>query len=109
MKYRITGISQLTLEYKEGDKKSRHISTDFNLEVGNNVDKDRFFDKDNLPNADGSKALTHCLVHGLVANIHYAHEKGFINDAKHLRQIIAELERGFIQIPKISVENFGNK
>jgi hypothetical protein len=109
MKFTITGISQLTLEYKEGDKKSKHVSTDFNLEVGDNVQKDKFLDKDNLPNADGSKALTLCLVQGLVANIHYAHEKGFINDAKHLRQIIAELERGFVQIPKISVENFGNK
>lgn len=53
--------------------------------------------KDNkgVVNEIGMKAQTQGLIQGLVANIHYAHQKEMWNSAEHLRYIINELERGF--------------
>lgn len=98
MKFEIEGRCVVTLEHKQGEKTSSHVSTDFNLDVSKNVDRGHFLDKEDLPTQAGAKALTQCFVQGLVGNIHNAHLKGHWDSAEHLRYIIAELERGFVQV-----------
>lgn len=47
------------------------------------------------PNEPGVLALSTSFIHGLIANIHYAEKRGFMDSAKHLRRIVEELEKGF--------------
>lgn len=50
--------------------------------------------------------VSEVLVQGLIGNIHLAHEKGFRDSAEHLRWIISELERGFIEVTNVQQSNF---
>ncbi len=106
MIFKIEGRSVVKLEHKPGEKSSTHLTTDFNLDVSENVDRSTFLDKDEMPTAAGSKAITQCFVQGLIGNIHYAHQKGMRNDAEHLRYIISELERGFVTNANVYESHF---
>jgi len=101
MEFTIQGISILTLGYKDGQK-AQLISTDFNLEVSKQLDESMYLDEEGSPTKDGVKALSQCFIQGLIGNVHYAHEKGYRDSAEHLRYIISELERAFVQVPTIS-------
>ncbi len=96
----------LRLEHKPGISTSKHVATDFNLYVSKELDINKYLDKESLPNKDGSNAISNVLIQGLVANIHMAHEKGFRDSADHLRWIISELERGFVQVTNVEKSNF---
>lgn len=106
MEFELEGRCVIKLEHVEGMSKSQHINTKLNLEVSDNLDKSQYFDDSDLPNSDGSKALTQVFVQGLIGNIHHAHEKGYWDSAEHIRYIIAELGRGFIEVPNISEGTF---
>lgn len=106
MEIKIEGRCVVTLEYKEGQSKSNHVATDFNLDVSENLDREMYLDKDDMPTKEGVKALSQCFIQGLIGNIHYAHEKGYRDSAEHLRYIISELERGFIEVPNVSKDTF---
>ena len=96
----------LTLEHKKEMTTSKHVATDFNLDVSDNLVRSQYLDKEDLPTEAGSKVLSNVLVQGLVGNIHLAHEKGFRDSAEHLRWIISELERGFIEVGNVEQSNF---
>lgn len=97
-----TGISKLTVEANIDGKTSRHISTDFTLEVSKNQDRNMFLDFKGRPKKEGVKPLTQAFIQGLVGNIHFAHERGFWDSAEHLRYVIDELTRGFATVTKIT-------
>ena len=96
----------LTLEHKKGTSTSKHVATDFNLEVNGILDKRHYLDKEDMPTEAGSKVLSNVLVQGLIGNIHMAHEKDFRDSAEHLRWIISELERGFITVANVKQSKF---
>jgi len=96
----------LKLEHKKGMSTSKHVATDFNLEVSKNLSKSQYLDSEDLPNSAGSKVLSNVLIQGLVGNIHMAHEKGFRDSAEHLRWIISELERGFVAVTNVESSTF---
>ncbi len=75
---------------------------EFSLEMSGNLQRSAYLDKEGQPTTLGVHAITSCFIHGLSANIHYAHQSGMRDSAEHLRYIIAELERAFIQ--NVSVE-----
>lgn len=102
MEYTFEAISRVTAEYKKGDTASRHIATDFYLEVSNNLVESAYFDKEEVLTDKGSQAITAAFIQGLIGNIHFAHQRGYRNDAEHLRHIISELERGFSSIAETS-------
>jgi len=106
MEFSLEAKVVLTLEHKKEMTSSKHVSTDFNLFVSDNLDKKQYLDKDGIPTKDGSKSLTMVLTQGLIGNIHQAHEKGFWDSAEHLRYIISELERGFVSVAYSSNSNF---
>ncbi len=106
MEFEFTGKCVVTMEHKKGETTSSHVSTDFNLDVSKNLNRSQYLDKGDLPTKDGIKPLTQCFIQGLVGNIHMAHQKGFWNDAEHLRYIISELEKGFVAIANVSESNF---
>jgi hypothetical protein len=56
-----------------------------------------------MPNKEGCKAITETLIQGIIANIHFAHQKNYRDSAEHLRDIIKKLEEGFIDI--VEIEN----
>lgn len=96
----------LTLEHKKGMTTSKHVATDFNLDVSKELDRSMYLDKEDLPTEAGSKTLSNVLIQGLIGNIHLAHEKGFRDSAEHLRWIISELERGFIEVTNVEQSKF---
>lgn len=100
MRFRFTAISELVLEHFEGDAKSTHVATNLRLELSKNLDR-KLYLKNDLPTKEGVKPLTQALVQGLIANIHHAHEKKFWDSAEHLRYIISELERGFVEVAEV--------
>jgi hypothetical protein len=97
----------LTVDYNTTKKMFSHVSTEFNLIPASNVNEDSFLDEDGLPNAFGADVVTNVLVQGLVGNIHTCHQLGYRDSAEHLRFIISELERGFVEVVKVSKSNFG--
>ena len=96
----------LTLEHKAGMPTSKHVATTFNLDVLGHLDKSHYLDSEGLPTKEGSKILSNVLVQGLIGNIHLAHDEGFRDSAEHLRWIISELERGFVNVANVSKSNF---
>lgn len=106
MEFTFEAVVRLTLENKEGSNKSKHVATDFFLEVDEPLDRKEYLDKDNLPTKAGSHALSNVLIQGLVGNIHFAHDSGFKDSAEHLRWIISELERGFVSVVTVTQSKF---
>lgn len=98
MEFTFQAQVQLTLEAKPGDLTSKHISTDFNLDIIGNLDHKAYIGSNNLPTKEGSRVLSTVLIHGLIGNIHYANDNKFRDSAEHLRYIIAELEKGFATV-----------
>ncbi len=101
MKFSFVGISRLTLEHTPGAKQSKHVATDVRLDVDKQVDCSAYLDKDGLPTKEGSRILSLTLTHGIIAMIHQSHQLGFRDSAEHLRAVIAEMERGFVEIATI--------
>ena len=104
MEYEIEAKCRVTLDHVEGAETSQHIKTEYQFAVSKNVAKENFFDKNGVANKEGVKATTQCFVQGLVANIHAGHQQKLWDSAEHLRYIIKELERGFIQIGTATFE-----
>lgn len=107
MKFIFEGKAVIEIEHTPGMASSKLLQTGFNLDCFGALDKSKYLDKDDLPTADGVKALSNVFVQGLVGNIHHAHSKGYWKDADHIRYIIAELECGFVQIAETGVATFG--
>lgn len=106
MEFQFEGICRLTMEHKKGSIASRHVATDFFLEVSENLDDKQYINTDDVLTEKGSHALTQCFVQGLIGNIHFAHQQGYRNDVEHLRYIISELERGFSSIAETYKSNY---
>lgn len=106
MKFEFEGKCVLQMEHQPGEKTSTHVQSKFNLDVSRNLDRKQYLDAEGLPTADGAKALTNVFIQGLVGNIHLAQKKGYWNESEHIRYIISELERGFIQNAKIGESTF---
>jgi len=105
MVFEIEGKCVITLEHT-GGQTSALKSVDFNLDISNNMNKSMYLDDDGLPTKVGTKALTQAFVQGLVGNIHQAHQNNFWDSAQHLRYIISELERAFIEVPHLKKTTF---
>jgi hypothetical protein len=106
MEFSLEGRCVLELEHKAGSKISKHVQTKFALTVSKNLDSSKYNDKDGNLTKEGSHVLTNVFVQGLIGNIHLAHKEGFRNDAEHLRYIISELERGFIENVEVGTGKF---
>lgn len=96
----------LELEHIPGKEEARHLSTKFNLDVSDNLDKSKYLKEDNTPTKTGMMALTNNFVQGLIGNIHNAHNNEQWDSAEHLRYIIAQLEKGFINVTDVDTSKF---
>lgn len=101
MEFSITGISKVTMEHKKGEPKSTHVATDMRLEISEGMDRKMYLDENDLPTQTAIKHLTQSFIQGLVCNIHMAHQKGWWDSAEHIRYIISELKRGFVQVATV--------
>ena len=106
MEFSLEGKVVVVFEHTKGATSSKHVSTDFNLDVSQNLDESHYFNKDGLPNKNGTKALTQSFVQGLIGNIHNAHNQRYWDSAEHLRYIIAELEKGVFAVAKTFKSEF---
>lgn len=87
-------VSQITVDINDGEFTLK--GTDVSLGVTPNVDVKGYFDEDEYPNQQGCALITRTLVSALSGNIKVAHQKGYINDAAHLRAAIKQLEEMFV-------------
>lgn len=104
MKVEFVAFTRLTLDFHPGNQASKHDGCGISLQCSPNVDASRYMMDNGILKEDGSRVVTNVLVQGLIANIHLAHTEGWKDSAEHLRFIIAELERGFVQPPIITTE-----
>lgn len=79
--------------------------TDVSLGVTENLDIASFFDDDDYPNKNGCETMTRTLVSAISGNIYMAHQKGYIDSAKHLRMVIEQLQEQFVMNPKLEYVN----
>jgi hypothetical protein len=94
-------ISKLNIKHDLTTNKSRHDGVNILLETSENLDRSKYIKSDGYLTEEGNKILTQVLVQALIGNIHLAHQHNKIDSAKHLREIISELEIGFIRNVKI--------
>lgn len=106
MEFYFDASVRLTLEHKQGSTTSQHVATDFFIEVSPNLKVDTYMNENYILTKEGASITTQCLIQGLVGNIHFSHAQGYRNDAEHLRYIISELERGFVQLTEIQKGTF---
>lgn len=99
--FHFIGTSKLIMAHEKGAPKSTHVATDVRLDISPNLTKEMYLGKDDLPTKEGVKPLTQCFIQGLVCNIHKAHQEGWWDSAEHIRYIISELERGFVQVATV--------
>lgn len=97
MTVQFTSVSRLTLEVHKEYKHPRLEYADFLLEVSKELEYNDYHNKDGSPNAAGVQAMANCFIQGLNGLIHFAHKQGYRNDAEHLRYIVSELQRGFVE------------
>lgn len=102
--FSITAKSKVIFTYTQGAKTSVHDSTLLAVDY-DNLNIEKYQDEIGCPNKDGAKLISIAFTQGLIANIHNAHHRGYWNDAEHLRYIISELERGFIENVDINMVN----
>lgn len=100
--FSFTGTSKVTMRHEKGMTTSAHVATDFRLDISSNLSRSQYLTTDDLPTKDGIKPLTQTFIQGLIGSIHFAHEKGWWDSAEHLRYIIEELQRGFIEVPDLA-------
>lgn len=93
MEYSLGAKVVLTLNYEEGEEKSHHVSTKFNLEVDKNIEESAFLE-DGFLTAGGAKAVSNILVQGLIANISMAEHENYRDKEEHFEWIVKELRRG---------------
>lgn len=96
MKFKTQGTSVIEMEYKEGENKSTLLNTKIYLDLDKKVDENLFYKNGDFTK-EGSKLLTQTFIQGLGANIHTAHNLKTWDSAEHLRYIIKELERIFVE------------
>lgn len=84
---------KLTIIPKPEEGRSTVKETNVHLDVPYSVGWKR---PDGLPNKDGMKAQTQALIQGLIATIHFAHQKNMWDSADHMKYVIDNLQRGFI-------------
>ena len=90
----------MTIENKGGQKNIlKESSTQFH--VGEGLHEPAYYNPDGTLNFPGAKTMSQCFVQGLNANIQSAHENGVWDSAEHLRWIISELEKAFVQVVKV--------
>lgn len=109
MEYSFEVIAKITLEYQIGDTSSTHKASDLALCLSENLNKEKYLDKNGLPTEEGVQAATLVLISALSANIHYSHQKKYWDSAKHLRHIISELEKQFTLVADVSKGTIVNK
>lgn len=95
MEFNFTGICKLTLDHHKGDSSSKHVKTDFLLEVSDGLDKSKYIDSNGLPTKDGCHVLSRLFTSGLAAVIHHSHIKGYRNDVEHIKDATNELTKQF--------------
>jgi hypothetical protein len=102
MKSTFRVVAEINVEGKDTGGRSKLTDASFFLEVSRNLDRSQYI-KDGIPTAEGTKAVTNCLVHALIANIHAAHQQGHITDSAHLKKVIDLLHQGFVALGEVCV------
>lgn len=100
-KFKITGISQMSMEHSKGEKKTKLLTCDLILEIDKQLDYYAYHTKENILNADGCKAITLAFTSGLAGSIIHADKMGYWNKEEHLQYIIDQIKRQIAAKPEI--------
>lgn len=100
--YSFTGIAKVKLKPDVEFTSSTLKSIDLRLEISENLDREKYLDANGLPQNLGIKAVTIALMAGLNANIYTAHHKKEWDSADHLRYVLDNLQRMFVENAEIT-------
>jgi hypothetical protein len=106
MEFELKGLVKLRIKPKKDKTGFSLQETKIRLEVSENLDIQQYITEKGNYNKDGTKALTNAFVQGLSANIHQAHQNGIMDSAEHLRFVISELERFFVENVNVNIEEW---
>lgn len=106
MHCKFEALSVISVVPKPDGNGSTLEGVQFSLEMSGELERRAYLDNEDQSTKLGVHAITSCFVHGLAANIHYAHQSGMRDSAEHLRYVIAELERAFVQNVEIEKGTF---
>lgn len=71
----------------------------FGLDVSANLEKEKYFSAPGLFNKEGCFAFQTAITDALVASIHLAAERGWMDSAENLRLVIEEITNGWAEVP----------
>jgi hypothetical protein len=109
IKYHYGIVVYLEMEQDNKIGKSKVLESNVETVLNENIENQIYNEKGEL-NEVGLRMQTVGLVHGLIGNIHYGHQKKIWDSAAQLRYIIAMLEKGFAaQLEAEAVPSMFNK
>lgn len=87
---------KMELEHTPGTNRSAVQVVKFTLLPGPEVDKSAYLGANDQPTEDGVRILAALFTHGVLANLHYAHQNGLWDSAEHVRKVLKMIETGFV-------------
>lgn len=104
MEFEVTAVAAAKFQHEKGQKTSSVMEVVSQLKLEKKLDRSFYFGKDELPNQMGAKAMTSVLISGIVSNIKFAHERGYLNEVDHVKYVIEKISEGFATIGEISID-----
>ena len=98
--YELKSSVYLKVDQTKGAKSSKLINCDVVFDTPKTREFSHLKYQNGKPSAAGLRASTTVLLSGIAANIHYGHKQKMWDSAEHLRYVISELERQFVQVAK---------
>lgn len=96
-KFHFAAISKITLEHEQGAPTSVLKSSDLRLEVSGNLDKSVYIDSNGLPRKYALKPITNALLSGIITNIRNGAAKGWWSEGEHMKYVVEQLHRMFVE------------
>ncbi len=96
MDYEFTAVSKIFLKSHAGTTKSSIMESEVMLMPSENLDKDKYYEPDGMPNKEGVKAITYAFIVGLTSNMRYAAMKGYMKEGDIMKFVVDSLEKAFV-------------
>lgn len=102
MEFGFEVLVRLSLDHQRGMNTSKHVSTELDFNVTQNLKRSVYVDAGGVPTVVGYDAMIKTLVSGLVGCIHAAEHEFGISSAESVRKVIDEITRGFAEVAVVT-------
>lgn len=102
MEFGFEALVRLRLDHLPGTTKSKHVSTELDFSVTDNLSLPAYIDETGIPTKAGYEAMLRTLISGVVGCIHAAEHEYGVSSAKSVRLAIDEITRGFAEVAEVT-------